>query len=255
VDFNDKRISLYEAKPKESLKDFIETIWFMKWNIEDPEGLPCIVVPNPCSKFVIIQIDGKIFDPLLVGAHENADLFTYKQHGLMVGIDFRPGALYPFINKAMNDWPSSGILANELLPNVPKPTGVWNEEILSEWLVSFEDYLEKKLEKSNDNNYKKILSAIEGILNESLKTPEEIANLCSMSVRTLQRVFQKEVGVTPRDVLRIARFNRSIRQISETDFASFADIALSSGFFDQPHMANEFQKLVATPPSKFKRYI
>lgn len=259
VDFSDKRISLYEAKPTASLNDYIETIWFMKWDIKESEGLPCIVVPNPCTKFVILQIDGKTFDPLFVGAHEKADLYTYKKHGLMVGIDFRPGALYPFINKAMNDWPSTGFNAHEVLPNLPMPVGVWNEDILSEWLFQFEVYLEKILENSkkttSENNYKKIFSSIEGILDETLQSPEEIASFCHMSVRTLQRVFQKEVGVTPRDVLRIARFNRSIRQISENDFSSFADITLSSGFFDQPHMANEFQKLVATPPSKFKRYI
>lgn len=255
VEFHDSRISILEAKPSAGLSDYIETIWYMRWNIESAEGLQCIVAPNPCTKFVILQKDGITYRPRLIGAHEKADIFSYTGQGSVIGFDFRPGALYPIINKPMNDWPPAGLDANEVLPNLPLPWGKWNEEILSEWLNNIEDYLLKILVSSKDHNYKQILTSIEGILNVSLQSPEDIAKFCNMSVRTLQRVFKKEVGLTPRDVLRIARFNRSIRQISENDFASFVDVALTSGFFDQPHMVNEFQKLVSTPPSKFRRYL
>jgi AraC-like DNA-binding protein len=255
VEFSDSRISILDAKPCAELSDYIEAIWYMDWNIEDPEGMQCIVAPNPCTKFIILKRDNVTYNPLLIGAHESAEIFTYTGQGSVVGIDFRPGALYPFINRPMNDWPAIGLSANEVLPNIPLPGDKWDGENLSEWLSSFEDHLLKLLVNSKDHNYKHILSSIEGILDESLQSTEEIAKLCNMSVRTLQRIFKNEVGVTPRDVLRIARFNRSIRQISENDFASFADVALTSGFFDQPHMVNEFQKLVATPPSKFRRYL
>ena len=76
-----------------------------------------------------------------------------------------------------------------------------------------------------------------------------------MSTRTLQRIFKKEVGLSPKNVLRIARFNDAIRKIGQDNFTEFVEVALASGFFDQAHMVNEFQKLVATSPSKFRRYL
>ena len=108
---------------------------------------------------------------------------------------------------------------------------------------------------SKELNYKKIKVAIEGILEGSLQSPEEMAHRCNMSTRTLQRIFQKEVGLSPKNVLRIARFNNAIRQIGQDNFTEFAQVALASGFFDQPHMVNEFKKIVAASPSRFRRYL
>lgn len=256
VDQSISQISIVEAKPTSELSSYIESIWFMNWNITNPEGMKCIVAPNPCTKFVVLQKDAITYRPLLIGARENADIFSHTGQGSVMGFDFQPGALYPILKKPMNAWPLSGLYADEFFANLPPlPTDSWSEENLSQWLNNFEDYLIKKLMNSKGHNYKEIQAMMEGILGGSLQSLDDLAQKCSMSIRTLQRVFQKEIGLSPRDVLRIARFNHAIRQIGQDDFTAFTEVALASGFFDQAHMVNEFQKLVSTPPSKFKRYL
>jgi AraC-like DNA-binding protein len=256
LDFNDQRISIFMTETHPQLKDYIESIWYLKWNLNETENLRCILAPNPCAKLVTLQQNNQTFPSLLIGANKEADIFELRGTGSTVGIDFKPGGLFPFISKTMNGWPKLGVQANGHLKDFPlAPQENWTETDLSLWIKSLQIALLKSLEVSKKNNYDLIALITKSSLEGTIKSPEEMASTAGVTLRTLQRIFQEEVGISPRELLRIARFNEAIRKISEHDFKSFADTALESGFFDQPHMANEFKKLVATPPNKFRRYL
>lgn len=256
LDFGDERISIFAIEPIYQLKEYIEYIWFMKWDLKGNESLQYIVAPNPCAKFVALQQNETTFPALVVGSKIEAGLFELRGAGATVGFDFKPGALFAIFEKSMKDWPVSGIKADELVKDFPLvPRETWTETSLKKWLDEVDHFLIKILSNSRQNSYKKITSLVEGTLNGSFKNSEEMALEVGVSMRSLQRIFQDEVGVSPRDLLRIARFNEAIRKIGQDDFKAFADVALESGFFDQPHMTNEFQKLAATSPSKFRRYL
>lgn len=256
LDFGDQRISISTIEPIYQLKEYIEYIWFMKWDLKSNESLQYIVAPNPCAKLVALQQNDMTFPALVVGAKIEAGLFELRGAGATVGFDFKPGGLFAIFEKSMNDWPESGIKVDKLVKDLPLfPKETWTETSLSKWVDEVDHFLIKLLSCSRQNNYKKINSLVEGTLNGSFKNSEDMALEAGVSIRSLQRIFQDEVGITPRDLLRIARFNEAIQKIGQDDFKAFADVALESGFFDQPHMANEFQKLVATSPSKFRRYL
>jgi AraC-like DNA-binding protein len=256
LDFYDQRISIFSAEPLPQLKDYIESIWFMKWDLGETESLRSILAPNPCTKLVTLQQNNDTFPPLIIGATKEAELFELRGAGCTVGCDFKPGGLFPFVNKTMGDWPKSGLPACEMFKKFPlAPQEHWTEIGLSLWIKDLQQALLESLELSEKNNYKQIALMTKGTLEGAFASPEEMAEAVGVSLRSLQRIFQEEVGVSPRDLLRIARFNEAIRKVSENDFKTFADIALESGFFDQSHMANEFKKLVAMPPTKFRRYL
>jgi AraC-like DNA-binding protein len=256
IDLGDPRISVSAAEPVGVLKDYIEYIWYMKWHLNEDEGLQGIVAPNPCAKLVALQQNEKTFPPIIVGAKNQAELFELHGAGATVGFDFKPGGLYAVFEKSMSNWPESGIKAEELLKNLPLISKeIWTESSLSRWLNEAEGFLVELLNTSHKNNCKQISLLVDGVFKGLFENPEDMALKSGMSLRSLQRIFQDEVGISPRDLLRINRFNETIRKVSQDDFKAFADIALESGFFDQPHMTNEFQKLIATPPSKFRRYL
>lgn len=256
LDFSDHRISVFNAEPILNLQEYIEYIWFMKWDFGEQDGARCIRIPNPCTKMVALQQKDKTFPPLVYGANTEAKFFTLRGNGATVGFDFKPGGLYPILGKSLHNWPVEGILAQQFFSGLPPPPQeIWTGLNLSKWITEIQDLLFNMLKSSSENNYKQLLPLVDKALKGAINNPEEMAQISETSLRSLQRIFQHEVGLSPRDLLRIARFNEAIRKISDNDFQSFADIALESGFFDQPHMTNEFQKLAATPPSKFKRYL
>ncbi len=256
LDFSDQRISISEALPTEELKDHIEYIWFMEWALAESESLPCILAPNPCAKLVMFRRNDKPSAPVVFGTNKEAKIFKLQGSGASVGFDFKPGALFNFLGKPMTTFPEEGIPAEDLFKIFPQAlVQSWTEKNLSKWVQDIQIALSSILAAAPENHYKQIAPLIDKVLKGSFGKPEDMATNSGISLRSLQRIFQKEIGVSPRDLLRMNRFNEAIRRISGGDFKEFVDVALESGFFDQPHMAHEFKKLVDSEPSKFRRYL
>ena len=63
-------------------------------------------------------------------------------------------------------------------------------------------------------------------------------------------LFRQQVGVTPKRYARIHRFDRALTLLSR-EGASLAGVALSAGYYDQPHMNAEFRKMAGLTPREF----
>ena len=256
LDFSDDRISISAAEPAPELQEYIESIWYMRWDLVGKQPVRGIQIPNPCTKLVTLRQNGQTYPPIFVGVNREAEFFELSGAGTTVGFDFKPGGIYHLLGKSMRDWPTREVQAKALLAEIRSPAfGTWTELSLSAWVSETQRLLIAILESPIISSYSKILPIVTHVIEGTVHSPEEMAQVSNCSMRSLQRIFKEEVGISPRDLLRIARFNDAIRKISDNDFKSFADTALASGFFDQPHMANEFQKLVNSPTSKFRRYL
>lgn len=65
--------------------------------------------------------------------------------------------------------------------------------------------------------------------------------------RTVQRWFERVVGLPPRSYLRLIRFRRTMADFGEPA-TTLADQAARHGFADQAHMARDFRLLARTRP-------
>jgi AraC-like DNA-binding protein len=63
-------------------------------------------------------------------------------------------------------------------------------------------------------------------------------------------LFREKVGVTPKRLARIHRFDRALGMLSRTR-ASLATVAQRAGYFDQPHMNAEFREMAGLTPREF----
>jgi len=76
-----------------------------------------------------------------------------------------------------------------------------------------------------------------------------LARACAVERRTLERRFAQVVGVSPKQYLRVLRFERATRRITADPATNLADLAADLGFADQAHMAREFRTHAEMPPS------
>ena len=63
--------------------------------------------------------------------------------------------------------------------------------------------------------------------------------------------FRGEVGLTPKVYSRVARFRRVVSSLERTQDVDWADIALSCGYFDQPHFVHDFKEFAGVTPSEY----
>jgi AraC-like DNA-binding protein len=88
---------------------------------------------------------------------------------------------------------------------------------------------------------------------------DNLADEIGYSRRHLTKRFTREYGLTPKEAARVVRFERSwlmLRRLERTrrlsprdERPSLAQVAASCGYYDQAHLAREWNDLAGLPPS------
>lgn len=84
----------------------------------------------------------------------------------------------------------------------------------------------------------------------------EVASLAAevgWSRKHLAARFREEVGLPPKAVARVLRFDRAVSMLKDPARTCLADVSAACGYFDQPHFIHEFRALGGSTPGDFRR--
>jgi AraC-like DNA-binding protein len=79
----------------------------------------------------------------------------------------------------------------------------------------------------------------------------EVARSVGWSRRQLDSRFEREYGLAPKLLAQIVRFENSRRLLSADPQMRLASLAAACGFYDQAHMAREWNRFAGCPPSRW----
>ncbi len=82
-------------------------------------------------------------------------------------------------------------------------------------------------------------------------TVAELAAGLGWSRRRLERRFDREVGLSPKALCRVVRFQRVVTRLADARRASLAGLALDGGYADQSHLARDFRDLAGLPITRY----
>jgi len=240
---------LVEYQPHIYLQKYIDAYWSFRNTTKNKINFP--VVPDGCSDIIFYLNDskklGNLQDTFVTGVMENAQLIPIPNRMELFGIRFNPGILSYFLETNMSK------LTNNMME-----------------LFQINSYISDKIKINPYDEDKNIISKIEpqlkdllkkikiennviNVIKEITKNPqiliEKITKKYKFSLKSLQRIFQKRLGLTPKKFSRIMRFQKAHRKISKDGLKNLIIIALRSGYFDQAHFNREYQKLVGCNPS------
>ena len=80
----------------------------------------------------------------------------------------------------------------------------------------------------------------------------EIAEALGWSHRRLIARFREQIGLTPKLLARVIRFDRAVTAIRASRVRGLAEIAFECGYSDQAHLNREFRELAGTSPTTFR---
>ena len=84
------------------------------------------------------------------------------------------------------------------------------------------------------------------------KTIKNIADEIGLNVRTFNRIFTENIGISPVGFKKIARFRHSINnRFFNEQFQRLTDIAYNSNFYDQSYFINIYKQLTGSNPKLF----
>ncbi len=78
-----------------------------------------------------------------------------------------------------------------------------------------------------------------------------LASELGWSHRRLIARFREHVGLAPKAVARVLRFDRAVAALRVPERAEIAEVAFACGYFDQAHLNREFRELAGTTPAAF----
>jgi AraC-like DNA-binding protein len=84
------------------------------------------------------------------------------------------------------------------------------------------------------------------------RSVRDVAAAVGVGERRLQQLFHAQVGLSPRTFGRLLRLHATLRALRERR-SSWAHLAVDAGYYDQAHLANEFQALCGMTPGEFAR--
>ena len=187
----------------------------------------------------------------LVGPRTRALEIDVRDRFWSVGVRLRPGVL-PELARTE---------AHELADSSCSPTRLWgDQEALHEALsrasgpaAALSRLLEflGTLPPSTPDWRARILSGVPG-----QPTPGRVASLAErhgISRRTLQSTALRELGMTPKTVLRIRRLYGALRAALTGRDPQWSRIAHASGYYDGAHLSREFRALMREEPTLWFR--
>ncbi|GEA06560.1 hypothetical protein KUL42_13210 [Alteromonas sp. KUL42] len=119
-----------------------------------------------------------------------------------------------------------------------------------EQIVTIQDWLTQLCQRTDFANQK-----WQGLLESSassLTPPQQLANDCGMSRRTLERHLKKHFGFSPNQLHHFAQIRHARYQLMSSS-NTLSDIALECGFFDQAHFTNMFREHALETPLQYRK--
>lgn len=85
---------------------------------------------------------------------------------------------------------------------------------------------------------------------------EEIAERMNLTTRTFNRMFRRQMGISPIEYKTISKFRHSLKnKLFKQQFERLTAIGYNSNFYDQSYFIKVYKKLTNLPPGKFFKEI
>ena len=232
-------LSYREIAPPAALAPFVRCFWTLRGRADEvprqrilPDGSPEIVFhfgdpflqnddAQPRAMFV-----GEISRPVVVSGSGRADVF---------GIRFRIGGAAPFLSMPMGAVAGHVVELDDLLPGIsPAVMEARNTQQRS-------SIVETALTRRMGDTDRRLNAVIREITSSRGRLRiREVAARVGATERTIERLFDRGVGMRPKMLARLARFQAAIR-------------GDDSGYFDDSHRIHDFHEFAGVTPAQLAR--
>lgn len=252
-----------EFRPAELLTPHVKCLWILNGSSlisTSPER----ILPDGCTE-IVFQL-GEVFEQHnLNGITERqpkAMIVGQMRHHLMIqptgkvsvfGVRFWPGGAYPFLRVPQHEIAGRVIALDTILGSFARDlhSKIAGAASGAEKFRLAEKALLTRLNQSRLPD-DRLLRAVRLILQaRGCLSMDSLANMIGVDSRGLDRTFNTRVGIPPKTLCRIVRFQRVFEMLKQQAAPRWSRIAVECGYYDQSHFIKEFKAIAGKEPTAY----
>lgn len=204
------------------------------------------VIGGEAREIAISNVDGQRLEPIRI-----------EQRGLVrtTGVRFRLGGLAPFAIVPLATLTDRTVAPRDALGDDATPL----EDTLRDTLDldaqarALDAFFLRALDRAPDLvAFTRAIATAEGTHGGA--TVEAMAKSAAVSSRHLERLFARHLGVAPKTLARVLRFQRALGALMRDPEGTLADVAVNAGYFDQAHFIKDFRRMTGGVPRGYRGY-
>jgi AraC-like DNA-binding protein len=228
----------------------IERSFLITWDLRGQPPYVSETLPYPCVNLIVERDEARIWG---VGTGRYSRLLDGT--GWAFGLKFKPGGFYPFVRWPVSRLLNSSIAIDEVFGSdgaalVSAIRAADNEGAM---VALAEQFIAARLPEP-DEMVAEINRMIDCVIaDRTITKVEQIAARFNVSKRTLQRLFNQYVGVSPKWVIQRYRLHEAADLLERGVGTDWAKLALELGYFDQAHFINDFKATIGKSPGEYAK--
>ena len=246
----EQKFQLTRHVPSPDLALFVEWYWIIHWDLSGQEPHTQDVLPYPSVNFAIEESQSGVF-----GVVTGKFTRTLVNSGRVVAAKFRPAGFYPFVRLPISQFTNKVTAITSVFGSrgdTLEQTILATEQDEAA-LAQMEQFLRDQ-QPERDPNIVVVNDIIDCIIEDrSITRVDELVKRTSLNKRTLQRLFNQYVGVSPKWVIQRYRLHEAAERLASGASISQSALALELGYTDQAHFAHDFKTVVGTSPAAYAK--
>lgn len=253
-----------EYSPGPLLAPYVRCYWVLECAASDVAAEPERIVPDGCTEIVVHYGDPfRRLDERGVAVSQRRALFAGQLERVlllvpegrvgMFGVRFEPAGARPFLDVALAELTGhvvalgdvfgvDGALLEERL--LAAPDDAARIGVVESWLAA-------RFGTGRTPRPEVLLAARRVVESSGRIGTDALLHGLFGSRRQLERAFRDHVGLSPKRLARIARFQSVFRRLSEQPSADWVRVAVDCGYYDQSHLHRDFRDFAGEPPERF----
>ena len=249
----------HELAPPAHLQPYVRCVWRLTGPgsaVSSPEP----IIPDGCVELVINLADPFIRNVPGAASHEQPRRLVAGQLSRAItiqpsgridlwGVRFHPWSAAAFLGVSGAELRDQLFALDEVSPLLDSAFRGLGEEPERQCLTLIWETLETYVSQS-----RRLDRTATGLANIAISLAEsasvrELARQAGVGARRVQVLFRDEVGLTPKQLLRINRFQRALAIARAKPDLSWSAVASAAGYYDQAHLIRESRDIAGCTPA------
>ena len=243
--------SFHREPAPEDLRELVRWFWIPRWDLAPGRTSRQELLAFPASNLVVEPGGVSLSGPALGVSHRDL-----RGRGWAVGALLRPAGL---ASLAPDPRAIRGIelpLDAADLHRAVSTAMRDNDETAGRGraVLAYTAWVTEHLAPPDESGL--LANAVEDLISadRTIVRVDQVAERLGTSVRGVQRLAQRYIGLTPLTVIRRYRLQEAVQRLREDPTLTIARVAADLGYADQAHLNADFRRILGVTPTSYRRH-